>query len=266
MALIDIRNISKNFAGPKGELLALENISFTIEDKEFLAIIGPSGCGKSTILRMIAGLDTPSKGQVLFQGKPIKGPNPQISMVFQNFALLPWKTAKENILVALGNRNLSPEQREETARNVLKRLGLEGFEDDYPNELSGGMKQRVGMARALAVAPDVLLMDEPFSSLDEITARELREEVLRIWRDRTAQPDTFVIVTHLVEEAVLLADRIVVMSPRPGRVIGEVKVDIPRPRPDYVRSPIFFQYIDQIEDLFGKQTAHDAPERPELLI
>jgi NitT/TauT family transport system ATP-binding protein len=247
MSLIDIERVSKVFKTPKGDLAVLNDVSFGIEDKEFLAIVGPSGCGKSTILRMIAGLDFPTTGTVSFQGKPIKGPSPAISMVFQNFALLPWKTARENILIALEAKELSRQQKEATAETLLKKLGLDGFEDTYPGELSGGMKQRVGIARALAIAPDVLLLDEPFSSLDEVTARELRDEVLRVWRDRTTHPDTFVLVSHLVEEAVLMADRVLVMSSRPGKIIAEVKIDIPRPRFDYVRKDIFFQHVDRIE-------------------
>ena len=196
---------------------------------------------------MIAGLDFPSRGEIRFQGKTITGPSPAISMVFQSFALLPWKTARENVLIALESKQISRKEKEDTAQRLLNKLGLAGFEDDYPGELSGGMKQRVGLARAFAVAPDVLLMDEPFSSLDEMIARELREEVLRIWRDHTTHPDTFVIVTHLVEEAVLLADRVVIISARPGKVIAEMKIDIPRPRTDYMRSPVFFQYVDQID-------------------
>ena len=252
MPLIRIEQVGKTFYGAKGDLLSLDNVSFGIEDTEFLAIIGPSGCGKSTILRMIAGLDFPTKGHIYFQDKPIRGPVPGISMVFQNFALLPWETAKENVLIALDTKAMSRQEKEEAAKALLKKLGLEGFENNYPSELSGGMKQRVGIARALAVAPDVLLLDEPFSSLDEVTSKDLRKEVLRIWNDRTEHPDTFVIVTHLVEEAVLLADRVLVMAPRPGRMIAEVKIDIPRPRFDYARSSIFFEHVDRIEDILEK--------------
>lgn len=249
MSLIDIKQVSKVYKMQKGELLSLENVSFGIEDGEFLAIVGASGCGKSTLLRMIAGLDFPTKGIITFQNKSITGPSPAISMVFQNFALLPWKTAKENLLIALDVREMNRQKKEETAREILKKLGLEGFEDDYPSELSGGMKQRVGIARALAVSPDVLLLDEPFSSLDEVTARELRNEVLRIWRDRTTHPDTFVLVTHLVEEAVIMADRVLVMASHPGKIVAEIKIEIPRPRPKHARSPEFFSYVDQIEDI-----------------
>jgi len=252
LPLIRVEQVSKTFYGAKGDLLSLDNVSFSIEDGEFLAIIGPSGCGKSTILRMIAGLDFPTQGRIFFRDKPVKGPSPDISMVFQNFALLPWETAKENVLIALDTKAMSRQEKEEAAKSLLKKLGLEGFENNYPSELSGGMKQRVGIARALAITPEVLLLDEPFSSLDEVTARELRKETLRIWHDRTTHPDTFIIVTHLVEEAVLMADRVLVMAPRPGRVIAEVKIDIPRPRFDYARSSVFFEHVDRIEDILEK--------------
>lgn len=257
MSLIDIDQVTKVFHEPKkGDLLTLDHVSFGIEDGEFLAIVGPSGCGKSTVLRMIAGLDHPTQGEVRFQGKPIMKPMPEISMVFQNFALLPWKTARENILLALESKEISREEKEGRAQALLKKLGLEGFEDNYPHELSGGMKQRVGIARALAVLPDVLLMDEPFSALDEVTSQELRREVLRVWRDRTTHPDTFVLVSHLVPEAIFMADRVLVMSPRPGKIVAEVKIDIPRPRGSHVRSNAFFDYLDHIDRIMG---GHQGP-------
>ena len=184
-------------------------------------------------------------------------PIPEISMVFQNFALLPWKTAKENILLALEGREMSRHDKEDRAVALLKKLGLEGFEDNYPHELSGGMKQRVGIARALAVSPDVLLMDEPFSALDEVTSQELRREVLRIWHDRTAHPNTFVLVSHLVPEAIYMADRVLVMSPRPGKVVAEVHIDIPRPRGNYMRSNVFFDYVDQIDAIMVSSQSPD---------
>ena len=247
MSLIDVDRVSKTMREPKGDLLVLDNVSFGIEDGEFLAIVGPSGCGKSTVLRMIGGLDSPTQGQILFQGKPIKGPRAEISMVFQNFALLPWKTARENILIALESRTASRAEKEERTAALLKKLGLEGFENNYPHELSGGMKQRVGIARALAISPDVLLMDEPFSALDEVTARELRREVLRLWHDRTKHPDTLVLVSHLVTEAVFMSDRVLVMSSRPGKVIADIRIEVPRPRVNQLRSPLFFETVDRIQ-------------------
>jgi NitT/TauT family transport system ATP-binding protein len=233
LSLIDVEKVSKIMHEPKGDLLVLDSVSFGIEDGEFLAIVGPSGCGKSTVLRMIGGLDYPTQGQILFQGKPIKGPRPEISMVFQNFALLPWKTARENILIALEGKASSREEKEKRADELLKKLGLEGFGNNYPHELSGGMKQRVGIARALAVSPDVLLMDEPFSALDEVTARELRREVLRLWHDRTKHPDTLVLV----------------MSPRPGKVVADIRVEVPRPRVSQLRSPLFYETVDRIQTI-----------------
>ncbi len=259
MSLIEIKDVTKRFKAPKGEFIALDHTSFQIEDGEFLAIVGPSGCGKSTILRMIAGLDFPDRGEILFQGKRLVGPSQAISMVFQNFALLPWKTARENVLLALETKAaLTRDQKEQTASALLTKLGLHDFEDDYPGELSGGMKQRVGIARALAVSPDVLLLDEPFSALDEVTAKELRQEVLRIWRDRQTHPDTFVLVTHLVEEAVFMADRVLVMSSRPGKVIADIKIEIPRPRTDFLRSQVFFDYIDHIDAILETKNAPEA--------
>jgi NitT/TauT family transport system ATP-binding protein len=247
LSLIDVDRVSKTMHEQKGDLLVLDDISFGIEDGEFLAIVGPSGCGKSTVLRMIGGLESPTKGQILFQGKPIRGPRSEISMVFQNFALLPWKTAKENILIALESRIANRDEREARADALLKKLGLEGFENNYPHELSGGMKQRVGIARALAISPDVLLMDEPFSALDEVTARELRREVLRLWHDRTKHPDTLVLVSHLVTEAVFLSDRVLVMSSRPGKVLANIRIEIPRPRVNQLRSALFYDTVDRIQ-------------------
>lgn len=256
MALIELRNVTKAFTHPKGELLVMENVTFDIEDKEFLAVVGASGCGKSTLLRIISGLEHPSHGEVFFHGKPIIEPSTAISMVFQNFALLPWKTAKENVILALETKNLSLPEKEKIADKFLKRVGLEAFKDVYPSELSGGQRQRVGLARALAVEPDVLLLDEPFSSLDEITATELRKLLLDVWKDRT-KTDTFVLITHLVEEAVLLADRVIVMKPNPGRVVGSVKIDIPRPRFDYIREQVFFNKVDEIKELLKKEDHKD---------
>lgn len=252
MALLELHNVTKTYKHPKGEQLVVENVTFDIEDKEFLAVVGASGCGKSTLLRMVAGLDFPTSGEILFHGKKIIEPSTAISMVFQQFALLPWKTAKENVILALETKNLSLPEKERIAEKFLKRVGLEAFKDAYPSELSGGQKQRVGLARALAVEPDVLLLDEPFSSLDEITATDLRKLILDVWKDRT-KTDTFVLITHLVEEAVLLADRVIVMKPNPGHVMGTVKIDIPRPRFDYIRELVFFNKVDEIKELLRKE-------------
>jgi len=185
------------------------------------------------------GLEIPSSGRVLFRGQPLTQPSPKIAMIFQTFALLPWKTARENIELGLEAMGLPLKDRRKKAAKYIEAVGLSGFEEAYPRELSGGMKQRVGIARALAVEPEALLMDEPFSSLDELTADTLRREVLEIWREPTKVTDTFVMVTHNVHEAVFMADRIIVLQARPGRVAADIRVDIPRPRERYAHAELF---------------------------
>jgi NitT/TauT family transport system ATP-binding protein len=182
-------------------------------------------------------------------------------MIFQLFGLLPWKTALENVEVPLEVLGVAEEDRGRIAREYLKMAELEGFENTYPHDLSGGMKQRVGIARALALKPEVLLMDEPFSSLDELTAKTLRELVLRLWRDPELPTNTFIMVSHNVEEAVFMADRVIVMSARPGRVAGDLKVDIPRPRAQYIRDPVYFKYVDEVVELLekNKNKTHERP-------
>jgi len=251
MALLEVKNITKSFTNEK-KILVLENISFDVNDDEFLAIVGPSGCGKSTLLRIIAGLEILDSGSVLFHGKPLMAPIPEIAMVFQQFGLLPWKTVLENIELPLEMHGLSKKEREERATRFVKDVGLEDFKDIYPHGLSGGMKQRVGIARALALEPEILLMDEPFSSLDALTAETLRKEVLDIWNDKTNVSNTFIMVTHSIEEAVFMADRVIVLSSRPGRILNDVKINIHRPRVKYQRSKKFFRYVDQIKSLITK--------------
>jgi len=252
MSIIEIENISKTFPTETKPILVLDNVNFSIGKDEFLCIVGPSGCGKSTLLRMMAGLEKPDSGRILFNGQPIERPSRKIAMVFQLFGLLPWKTALENVEVPLEVLKVPKEKRVHIAKEYLSMVGLEGFECTYPHDLSGGMKQRVGIARALALKPDVLLMDEPFSSLDELTAKTLRELVLSIWRSPVLPTNTFIMVSHNVEEAVLMADRVVVMSPRPGRVIGETRIDIPRPRSQYLRDKKYFDYVDEVINLLEK--------------
>ncbi|RDE14443.1 MAG: nitrate/sulfonate/bicarbonate ABC transporter ATP-binding protein [Candidatus Thorarchaeota archaeon] len=246
MAILDFQSVSKSFTKDMTRIDVLEEVSFTV-DEEFVCIVGPSGCGKSTLLRIAAGLEHADSGQILFKGDPVIKPTQKIAMVFQLFGLLPWKTAIENVMLPLEIAGLDKETRSQRAREHLHNVELDGFEGTYPHDLSGGMKQRVGIARALALRPDVLLMDEPFSSLDELTAKTLREMVLKIWRE-PEPPNTFIMVSHNVEEAVLMADRVLVMSSRPGKVIGEVQVDIPRPRIDHCRGT---QYFDSVDDVVG---------------
>jgi NitT/TauT family transport system ATP-binding protein len=252
MSVVEVEKVNKLFPSDKTEILVLDNVSFSVGKDEFLCLVGPSGCGKSTLLRMMAGLEKPDSGKILFNGQPITAPSPKIAMVFQLFGLLPWKTALENVEVPLEVIGIAKPNRTRIAKEYLGLVGLDGFENTYPHDLSGGMKQRVGIARALALQPDVLLMDEPFSSLDELTAKTLRELVLNIWRNPTLPTNTFIMVSHNVEEAVFMADRVVVLSPRPGRVIGDVKIDIPRPRSEYLRDKQYFKYVDEVVSLLEK--------------
>ena len=258
MAVLEIKNIIKTFQTEKSKISVLEDISFSVDKGEFVCLVGPSGCGKSTLLRIIAGLEKADSGQILFHGQPQTSPTPKITMIFQLFGLLPWKTALENVEVPLEVLGMKKETREKIARSYLRRVGLEDFENTYPHDLSGGMKQRVGIARALALQPEVLLMDEPFSSLDELTAKTLRTLVLKIWRDRSLPLNTSIMVSHHVEEAVYMADRVIVMSPRPGRIVGEVRVDLPRPRTEYSRDPTYFQHVDEVVTLLEKGKRRDS--------
>jgi NitT/TauT family transport system ATP-binding protein len=248
MIALEVKHVSKKFVEDKNEVVALDDVNFSVSDNEFVCLVGPSGCGKSTMLRIISGLETASSGEVIFEGKPITAPSPKIAMVFQLFGLLPWKTALENVEVPLEVIGIPKEGREEMAMSYLKQVRLEGFENTYPHDLSGGMKQRVGIARALALRPDVLLMDEPFSSLDELTSKTLRDLVLGIWRDNREKPDSFIMVSHNVEEAVYMADKVLVFSSRPGHIIDEIDIDIPRPRYEYRRSQKYFDYVDKVMD------------------
>ena len=255
MSVIEVEKVSKSFVSEKSKNLVLNNVSFSVGKDEFLCLVGPSGCGKSTLLRIIAGLEKPDQGRILFNDQSIEAPSPKIAMVFQLFGLLPWKTALENIEVPLEVVGIAKQIRIQIAQEYLRMVGLESFENTYPHDLSGGMKQRVGIARALALKPEVLLMDEPFSSLDELTAKTLRELVLSIWREPALPTNSFIMVSHNVEEAVFMADRIIVMSPRPGKVIGEIRVDIPRPRSEHLRDNQYFFFVDEVVKLLKKGKA-----------
>jgi len=255
LSVLEVENVTKTFAIEKSKILVLDNVSLSVGSDEFVCLVGPSGCGKSTLLRIVAGLEKADSGKIVFHEQPITQPTPKISMVFQLFGLLPWKTALENVEVPLEVLGVEKENRVHVAEEYLKMVGLEGFENTYPHDLSGGMKQRVGIARALALKPEVLLMDEPFSSLDELTAKTLRELVLNIWRNPALPTNTFVMVSHNVEEAVFMADRVIVMTPRPGKVIGDVKIDIPRPRGQYLRESVYFGFVDEVVELLEKGKA-----------
>lgn len=247
MAFLQIKNLSKTFSQGKTETPAFEDVSVEIEEGEFVAIVGPSGCGKSTLLRLIHGLDQPKTGHILFRGQEVRNLNPACAMVFQSFALLPWYTVQENIEVALEARGLDEHEiRRRTAR-YLDKVGLDGYENAYPRELSGGMNRRVGICRALAVEPELLLMDEPLSGLDALTALHLREELLDLWKDPEFPANTILMVTHIIEEAVELADRVIVMGGKPGKIVMDMNVDLPRPRDK--RHPA---YLEKVDEIFAK--------------
>ncbi len=227
--MIEIAGLSKTFParGKDAPVEALKDVSLTINDGEFVTVLGPSGCGKTTLLRIVAGLIRADAGTISLDGKVIDGPGPERAMVFQSIALMPWATVLGNVAFGLKLRGISRSEREARAAELLELVGLSGFENRLPGELSGGMQQRVGLARALAVDPEILLMDEPFGALDEQTRRLLQEELLQIWETTRK---TVIFITHSMEEAVLLGDRIVLMSPRPGRVVDVTQVPLPRPR------------------------------------
>jgi len=251
--ILSVKNIVKIFRNGS-EVKAIDDVSFDVNHDEFICIIGPSGCGKSTLLRIIAGLETADSGQILFRGEPKTKPTPKVTMVFQTFGLLPWKTAIENVELPMEVAGIDKAEAKAQADRYLKMVGLGMFENAYPHDCSGGMRQRIGVARALALGPEVLLLDEPFSALDELTAKSLRILLLRIWGDPALPTNNFVMVTHNVEEAVMMADRIVVMSPRPGRVVGELKVPLPRPRFEHLRDPLFFETVDKLMAMLSSTT------------
>jgi NitT/TauT family transport system ATP-binding protein len=227
MDLLEIKGVSKLFFADGREMVALQDINLSIRVSEFICFIGPSGCGKTTLLRIIAGLEEASEGEVTLNGEPITGPSPERGMVFQEYSLFPWRTVMDNIVFGLELKGVSPAEREQRARQYLKMIGLEKFESRYPHELSGGMKQRVAIARALVNDPQAILMDEPFGALDAQTRNVMQSELLRIWQE---EKKTVVFVTHSVDEAIFLADRIVIMSARPGRIKDIIDIDLPRPR------------------------------------
>ncbi len=229
--ILAVVGVSKAFSSPDGSPLpVLDNISLELKRGEIVALLGKSGSGKSTLLRCIAGLIAPSSGEITYRGVPLTGANPGVAMVFQSFALLPWLTVLQNVEIGLEAKGVTPAECRERAIQAIDRIGLDGFESAYPKELSGGMRQRVGFARALVVEPDALLMDEPFSALDVLTAENLRSELLRLWDAEDFPTRAMLIVTHNIEEAVILADRIFVLGANPGRIRTEIDCVLPRPR------------------------------------
>ena len=249
--LLAIRGVTKRFAVGDDEIEALARIDLSIDEGQFVCLIGASGCGKSTLLRIIAGFEEPTTGEVLVRTKPITGPGSDRGMVFQDYALFPWMTVRRNIGFGPRQRGLPREQIREITDEFVKLVGLERFANRYPSQLSGGMKQRVAIARVLANSANILLMDEPFGALDALTREQLQHELLQIWA-RTGV--TVIFVTHSVEEAVLLADRVLVMSAGPGRIENDIAIELPRPRD--VSSP---EFNTVRRDVARRLTSHLAP-------
>jgi len=248
---IELRDLTKIFRKDWREVVAVESLTFRVEPEEFVCMLGPSGCGKTTVLRMVAGLERPTRGSVFIDQKGVDSPSPEVGMVFQEFALFPWRTVRKNIAFGLEIKKVTPEKISLLTSEYVQLVGLEGFEDAHPNELSGGMKQRVGIARALANDPRVLLMDEPFGSIDAQTRNLMQRELLRIWESARK---TVLFVTHSVDEAVFLADRIVVLTARPAKVREVIDVPIPRPRdrtsPEFIG--IRAKVLEELQEEFEK--------------
>jgi NitT/TauT family transport system ATP-binding protein len=247
--MVEIHGVTKSFQKTvkekTSEIKALADVNFSVRKNEFISIIGPSGCGKTTLLKMIDGLIPYDSGEIVINGTKVSAPGPDRAVVFQTFALLPWRTVLANVEFSLELRRIPKAERTQTARNYLKRVGLEEFENHYPHELSGGMQQRAGLARALAVNPMILLMDEPFGSVDAQTRQLLQEELLELWQ---RERKTVIFITHSMDEAVYLSDRVVVMTPRPGRVAEILDVPLARPRSadDVRRDPKFVELTNYI--------------------
>jgi NitT/TauT family transport system ATP-binding protein len=257
--LLELRKISQVYGTGKRQFTAVQDINLTLVEGEFVALLGPSGCGKSTLLRIMIGLQWPSSGNVIYKGQIFKGVNPYAAIVFQTFALFPWLTVQENVEVALKAKGLDPKLRTPRALDLLDRVGMDGFETAYPRELSGGMRQKVGFARAMAVEPELLCLDEPFSALDVLSAEALRNELLELWTTGSIPTQAVLMVTHNIEEAVFMADRIVVMDKEPGRVVADLKVALQHPRQR--KAPEFLAIVDRAYALLAGQT---QPENLEL--
>jgi NitT/TauT family transport system ATP-binding protein len=253
--ILTLRGVSHGFPRGSGELRVLSDVDLSLCDGEIVGLLGRSGSGKSTLLRVIAGLVKPSEGKVIYRNQPVTGPAEGVAMVFQTFALFPWLTVLQNVEAGLEALSVPPRESRRRALAAIDLIGLDGFESAYPRELSGGMRQRVGFARAVVVEPTILLMDEPFSALDVLTAETLRTDLLDLWVERKLPTRSILLVTHNIEEAVFMCDRILVFSSNPGRVAAEIKVPFPHPRNRL--DPAFRQMV---EDIYAKMTSRPAAE------
>jgi NitT/TauT family transport system ATP-binding protein len=256
-----LEGVSKSFALPNGKpMLVLDNISLDIREQEILAVLGPSGCGKSTLMRILAGLIRADSGRVLYRDQALEGLNPAVAIVFQSFALYPWLTVRANVEEPLKTLALDPKARGEAVERILHLVGLGGFEEVYPRELSGGMKQRVGIARALAVEPEILCMDEPFSQVDALTAETLRGEVVKFWSDRERNPKTIFLVSHDIDEVVTMATRIVVLGAHPGHIRRIIENPLPYPRDRNDRT--FVRLVQEIRAVITEAEIPDEQPAP----
>ena len=247
MPALDCQSVCLEYSMAGRQLQALQDVSVTVEKREFVSLLGPSGCGKSTLLNIVAGFLRPTGGKVLVEGREVSKPGQDRGIIFQEHALFPWMTARQNISFGLDVNGVPREARDRRVDELIELVGLGGFDRAFPSQLSGGMRQRVAVSRALATSPSILLMDEPFSAIDEQTRQSLREEFLRIWQ-KTGQ--TVLLVTHSIEESVIMSDRVVVMGTKPGRVLCVVDIDLPRPRDD--ASPEFIRLRRHIGDLLHR--------------
>jgi NitT/TauT family transport system ATP-binding protein len=257
-ALLEVRNCRQSYhKDSAADLLVLDNVNVSLQSGEIVGLLGRSGSGKSTLLRIVSGLLTPTAGDVLWRGQKVHGPAPGIAMVFQSFALFPWLTVQQNVEIGLEAQGIARAEREKRAEEAIDLIGLGGYETAYPKELSGGMRQRVGLARALVVHPDLLLMDEPFSALDVLTAETLRTDLIDLWSEGKLPVKSMLMVTHNIEEAVLMCDRILVFSSNPGRVASELRVPFAHPRNRL--DTAFRQMVDDIYALMTRRAVKPAP-------
>ena len=248
---IEVQRLSKSYSSTGGDVLAIEDVSLLAGDGEFVSIVGPSGCGKSTLMMIVAGLRARSGGEVRLQGHDVRGPQTDLGIVFQTDVLLDWRSNLDNVLLQIELRKQSKQAHRERARQLLASVGLEGFEDRRPYELSGGMRQRVSICRALVHDPPVLLMDEPFGALDALTREQMMLDLQALWLERRK---TVMFITHSIPEAVFLSDRVVVMTPRPGRVAKVLEIELPRPRTlDVEATPGFTGYVQEIRSVFERE-------------
>ena len=254
-AILTLRSVSHGFSRSSGELRVLSDVDLMLRDGEIVGLLGRSGSGKSTLLRIIAGLIKPSGGEVIYRDNPVTGPAEGVAMVFQTFALFPWLTVLQNVEVGLEALSVAPEESRQRTLAAIDLIGLDGFESAYPREISGGMRQRVGFARALVVRPTILLMDEPFSALDVLTAETLRTDLLDLWMERKLPTRSILLITHNIEEAVFMCDRILVFSSNPGRVAAEIKVPFPHPR-----KRLDAAFRQMVDDIYAQMTARQATE------